>query len=104
MTQHPATHDALRLANDNDLHAWSDYGDVPITLSIELGRTRLTARAVLELATDSIIQLARSSGDGVDVLAGSRRLARGEIVMIEDRTGVRLNDIAANNSHAQGQK
>ena len=42
-----------------------------------------------------MIQLSRSTGDGVDVLAGDRRIARGEIVMIEDHTGVRINEVIA---------
>lgn len=90
-----STPERIRLANEAELRAWSDYGDVPIALSVELGRTRLTARGVLELRAGGIIQLARSSGEGVDVVIGNRRLAQGEIVVIEDRTGVRLTDITA---------
>jgi flagellar motor switch protein FliN len=45
------------------------------------------------LEQNSIIQLSRSTGEGVDLLAGERRIARGEIIMIEDRTGVRINEV-----------
>jgi flagellar motor switch/type III secretory pathway protein FliN len=59
-----------------------------------LGRTYLTARAILALEVNSLIQLSRSTGEGVDVLTGDQCAARGEILMIEDRTGVRVTHIA----------
>ena len=60
---------------------------------LELGRTKLTAREILALEQNSIIKLQRSTGEGVDMLAGGHRVARGEIIMIEDRTGVRINEV-----------
>ena len=85
--------DALRTANQADIKAWRNFLDLPVPLAIELGRTKLTARAILELELHSIIQLSRSTGEGVDVLAGDRRIALGEIIMIEDRTAVRINEV-----------
>lgn len=76
-----------------ELDSWHNFLDLPVPLSVELGRSKLTTRAILNLDLNSIIQLSRSTGEGVDVLAGEHRLARGEIVMIEDRTGVRINEI-----------
>jgi flagellar motor switch protein FliN len=84
----------IRAANKATLELWRDHLDLTVFLAIELGRTKLTAGALLNLETDAIIQLPRSTGEGVDVLAGNQRLARGEIIMIEDRTGIRVNDIA----------
>lgn len=89
------TEDLLRVANESEIETWRYFNDLPVPLSIEIGRTVLTARAILELDTSSVIQLTRSTGDGVDVLAGDRRIARGEIVMIEDHTGVRINEVVA---------
>ncbi len=83
----------LRAENEAEIESWRYYFDLPVPLTVELGRTKLTARAILELEENSIIQLSRSTGEGVDVLAGARRLARGEIIMMEDRAGVRLNEI-----------
>ena len=74
-------------------HTALDHLDLTVPLSIELGRTKLTAGAILALEVNAIVQLARSTGEGVDVVADSHRLARGEIVMIEDRTGIRINDV-----------
>lgn len=85
--------DLLRMANENEIESWRSFYELPVPVSVELGRTKLTARAILKLEQNSIIRLSRSTGEGVDVLAGERRLARGEIVMIEDHTGVRINEV-----------
>ena len=84
---------ARQAANEEQIEAWRDFLDLPVPLAVELGRTKLKARAVLELELNSIIQLSRSTGEGVDVLASHHPVARGEIVMIEDRTGVRINEV-----------
>ena len=83
----------LRQLNDADLKVWRGFSDLLVPLSVELGRARLSVRAILDLELHSIIQLARSTGEGVDVLAGDCRMARGEIIMVEDRTGVRINEV-----------
>jgi flagellar motor switch protein FliN/FliY len=85
----------LREQNEAEIESWRYYFDLPVPLTVELGRTKLTARAILELEENSIIQLSRSTGEGVDVLAGARRIACGEIIMMEDRAGVRINEIIA---------
>ena len=85
---------ALRAANTATIESWRSHLDLSVPLAIELGRTKLTAAAILALETHAIVQLARSTGEGVDVLAGGQCLARGEIVMIEDRTGIRINEIS----------
>ncbi|MEJ7708495.1 MAG: FliM/FliN family flagellar motor switch protein [Pyrinomonadaceae bacterium] len=84
---------AINAGNVATLEAWRDFMDLPVQLAVELGRTKLSVRAILELEVNSIIQLARSTGEGVDVLASRCIIGRGEIVMIEDRTGVRINEI-----------
>jgi len=83
----------LRAANEANIEAWRDYLDLSVPLVIELGRTRLTVREILELEAHGIIQLSRSTCEGVDVNTDNRKLARGEIIMIEDRTGIRINEM-----------
>jgi flagellar motor switch protein FliN/FliY len=83
----------LRVTNEATIESWKDHLDLQVPIAIELGRTRLTAAAVLQLEAHSIVQLPRSTGEGVDVLADDQRFARGEIIMIEDRTGIRINEI-----------
>lgn len=79
--------------NDKIIQSWDAFLDLSVPLSIELGRVRLKAREILALKTDSIIKLPRSTGEGVDIRADQQPLLRGEIVVIEDRTGVRINEI-----------
>lgn len=75
------------------IESWSYMMDVPVPLSIELGRTTLRLREILALDEGSIVKLSRSTGEGVDVRADDRSIVRGEIVVIEDRAGVRINEI-----------
>lgn len=75
------------------IESWRAVLDVPIALSVELGRTRLSIREILDLKENSIIQLSRSTGEGVDVRADNNPLLRGEIIVIEDRAGVRVNEL-----------
>lgn len=77
------------------IESWNPMADVPVGLSIELGRTTLRLREILKLDLDSIVKLPRSTGEGVDVRADGRSLFRGEIVVIEDRAAVRINEIVA---------
>ena len=79
--------------NEKIIASWADFLDMPLSLSVELGRTRLKIREVLDLAPESIIKLSRSTGEGVDIRADNRSLLRGEIVVIEDRAGVRISEI-----------
>lgn len=79
--------------NEAVIDSWHYFLDLPVPLSVELGRTVLTTRAMLALDLNSIVQLQRSTGEGVDLFAGDHLIARGEIIMIEDRTGVRVNEI-----------
>ena len=83
----------LHEANERRIESWRDYLSLSIRLSFELGRTRLKFRELLEIKADSILKLPRSTGEGVDVFADDQPLVRGEIVVIEDRAGVRINSV-----------
>ncbi len=87
--------EAARLQTENEaiIASWRDYLDMSLALTFELGRTKLTARSILQLEVDSIVQLTGSTGEGVDIWSSDQRLARGEVIMIEDRTGVRINEV-----------
>lgn len=93
VAQETAALDERRARNAADIAAWHNFLDLQVALTIELGRTILTAREVLNLETNSIIQLTRSTGEGMDVLAGDCHIARAEVIMIEERTGARLTEI-----------
>ncbi len=69
--------------------------DVPLQISVELGRTELRIRNVLELVPGSIIELDRLAGEPVDVLVNGKAIARGEVVVIDEEFGVRITEIAS---------
>ncbi|MEW6733446.1 MAG: FliM/FliN family flagellar motor switch protein [Acidobacteriota bacterium] len=79
--------------NAADIKAWQDFLDLFIPITIELGRTKMTVADILAIEAETVIQLPRSTGEGVDVIAGDQCIARGEIITIEDRTGVRLSEV-----------
>jgi flagellar motor switch protein FliN/FliY len=69
--------------------------DVPLQIAVELGRTRLTIRELLELSQGSILELDRHAGEPVDVLVNGRPLARGEVVVIDEDFGIRITDVVS---------
>lgn len=67
--------------------------DVPLTVTVELGRTRRPIREILKIGAGSIIELDRLAGDPVDILVNGKYIATGEVVVIDENFGVRINDI-----------
>ena len=64
-----------------------------MTLSMEIGRTRVSIQELLQLAGGSVVELDRMAGDPLDVLVNGTLVARGEVVVVNDKFGVRLNDV-----------
>lgn len=67
--------------------------DVPLQVTVELGRTRKLIRDILELAPGSVIELDKLAGEAVDILVNGKLIAKGEVVVIDDNFGVRITDI-----------
>jgi len=67
--------------------------DIPLEITVELGRTKLPIRKILELGPGSVIQLEKLAGEPVDILANHKLIAKGEVVVIEESFGVRITDI-----------
>jgi flagellar motor switch protein FliN/FliY len=67
--------------------------DVPITLTAILGRTQLPIGDVLQLDAGSIVELDRAIGEPIDIFINNRLVARGEVVLIEDRLGITMSEI-----------
>jgi flagellar motor switch protein FliN len=70
----------------------ADFADVPVEVEVELGRRIMTIAQILELGPDSVIRMARSAGDNMDIRVGGSLIGYGEIVIIEDSVGVRITD------------
>ncbi len=67
--------------------------NIEVELSVEVGRTEITIRELLRLNEGSVVELDRLAGDPLDILVNGTKIARGEIVMIGERYGVRFDDI-----------
>lgn len=85
----------MNKTSEEIIESWRDMMDVPMRINIELGRATLKMQDVLALQQDSVVKLSRSTGEGVVLMADDRMLVRGEIVVIEDRAGVRVTEIVA---------
>ena len=70
----------------------AELADIPVEVEVELGRKIMTIAQILELGENSIIRMARSAGDNIDILVGGTVIGYGEIVIIEDAVGVRITD------------
>lgn len=67
--------------------------DIPLTISVELGRTKMVINDMLQLGQGSVIELAKLAGEPLDVYVNGKLMARGEVVLVNDKFGVRLTDI-----------
>ena len=67
--------------------------DIPVQLTVELGRTRIPIKHILQLAQGSVIELEAMAGEPMDVLVNGYLIAQGEVVVVNDRFGIRLTDI-----------
>ena len=75
--------------------------DVPLQVSVELGRTRKSIKEILELSNGSIVELDRLAGEPVDIKVNGKLLAKGEVVVIDENFGVRITDIVSPEERAQ---
>jgi flagellar motor switch protein FliN len=88
----PAVEEPSAVAHDVGLDV---ILDVPVTLSLEVGRTRLPIRSLLQLNQGSVVELERASGDPLDVFVNGTLVAHGEVVVINDKFGIRLIDVVS---------
>lgn len=76
-----------------DQHNLNMLLDIPLKVSVELGRTKKTIKEILELTSGSIIELDKLAGEPVDIHVNDKLIAKGEVVVIDENFGVRLTDI-----------
>ena len=87
-TDAPAGHGQAAARNDIELVL-----DIPVQLSVELGRTRVPIKNILQLAQGSVIELDGLAGEPLDVMVNGCLIAQGEVVVVGERFGIRLTDI-----------
>jgi len=69
--------------------------DVSVTLALEVGRARMSVRELLQLAPGAVVELDRLAGEPLDVLVNGVRIARGEVVVVNEKFGIRLTDVVS---------
>ncbi len=67
--------------------------DIPVQLSVELGRTKMPIKNLLQLAQGSVVELSGMAGEPLDVMINGFLIAQGEVVVVNDKLGIRLTDI-----------
>ncbi len=83
-----ADHGATAAGNDINMIL-----DIPVQLTVELGRTRIPIKHILQLAQGSVVELEALAGEPMDVLVNGYLIAQGEVVVVNDKFGIRLTDI-----------
>jgi flagellar motor switch protein FliN/FliY len=67
--------------------------DIPLKVTVELGRSKMAIREILQLAQGSVIELSKFAGEPLEVLVNEKLIARGEVVVVNEKFGIRLTDI-----------
>lgn len=67
--------------------------DIPLKVTVELGRSKMAIRDVLQLAQGSVVELSKFAGEPLEVLVNEKLIARGEVVVVNEKFGIRLTDI-----------
>lgn len=75
--------------------------DIPVKLSVELGRTRITIKQLLELAQGSVVELDGLAGEPMDILINGYLIAQGEVVVLDDKYGIRITEIVTPSERVQ---
>lgn len=75
--------------------------DIPVKLSVELGRTKITIKQLLELAQGSVIELDGLAGEPMDILINGYLIAQGEVVVVDDKYGIRITEIITPSERVQ---
>lgn len=69
--------------------------DIPLQVSVEIGRSRILIKDLLQMQEGSIVELDKLSGEPLDLYVNSRLIARGEAVLVKDKYGIRLTDVVS---------
>ncbi|KTD16507.1 flagellar motor switch protein FliN [Legionella jordanis] len=82
-------------SQENDVEKMEVILDIPVAVTVEIGRTKMTIRNLLQLNQGGIVALDRLAGEPLDVLVNGTLVAHGEVVVVNDKFGVRLTDIVS---------
>jgi len=96
----PLTDDS-KPVNDNIAPELDVILDIPVSISMEVGRTEIPIRNLLQLNQGSVVELDRLAGEPLDVLVNGTLIAHGEVVMVNDKFGIRLTDVVSQSERIQ---
>lgn len=85
--------DGKKMAANNDEINLDVILEVPVTISMEIGRTNINIKNLLQLNQGSVVELDRFAGEPLDVLVNGMLIAHGEVVVVNDKFGIRLTDV-----------
>lgn len=86
---------------EQDMQKMKFILDIPLQLSVELGRTNMLVKDVLQLNQGAVVELSKLAGEPLDVFINSKLVARGEAVMVNEKFGVRLVDVISPNERVE---
>ncbi|MGB5984150.1 MAG: flagellar motor switch protein FliN [Desulfobacterales bacterium] len=76
--------------------------DIPLDITVELGRTRMVINDLLKLGQGSVIELTKMAGETLDIMANQKLIAKGEVVVVKDKYGVRLTEVISPMERIEG--
>jgi flagellar motor switch protein FliN/FliY len=76
--------------------------DIPLQVTVELGRTRMTIDSLLRLSQGSVVELNRVAGEPLDIYVNNKLMARGEAVVVKEKFGVRITDVLSPDKRLEG--
>lgn len=78
---------------EDEIHNLDFILDIPLRVSVELGRTKILVRDLLQLGQGSVVELSKFAGEPLELLVNEKLIARGEVVVVNEKFGLRLTDI-----------
>ena len=85
--------DTAKEMSEEELSRLDSILDIPVTISMEVGRSKINIRNLLQLNQGSVVELERIAGEPLDVLVNGTLIAHGEVVVVNDKFGIRLTDV-----------
>lgn len=91
----PASFGAVKNENNGQIANMDMILDIPLTVSVEIGRTRMMVKDLLQLGQGAVVELEKLAGEPMEILVNGRLIARGEAVVVNEKFGVKLTDIVS---------
>lgn len=91
----PASFGNVKNENNGQMANMDMILDIPLTVSVEIGRTKMMVKDLLQLSQGTVVELEKLAGESMEILVNGRLIARGEAVVVNDKFGVKLTDIVS---------